>query len=812
MSGCPWTNVVSEPTVAGEKPKMLAKLKLLWQRAQDGLPMLVMCAGVVLVSYLALFSHYRNFNFHVNDWLYKLEATFFDFKLQQRGPEKPTGQVGILAIDEKSIGQFGRWPFSRKYYEKAFKNLKKLGVQWISFDSIYSEPEKTLLEDVERQVRTMPKASLVRKVPPKGKQGDVDKLTELVLTSPADMGFARGLGEFRHIILGYFYFASQKALQQNIGNRRNPYEGAEAMLTSELAVDMPEGRKLGDYRVITKAHGIVPNIPIVASASPHFGFFSNEADSDAINRWVTLVADVNGVLMPSLALKTAAEHLNSDVLVTLDQDPSAGIERITLVNRKDNSERHIPIDPQGAGRVLVNHRGPGNQIRHFSLADAYNNTFTNDERKSLKGMTLMLGATAIAMNDARPNPFDAAINGVEIHATAVDNIVKGATGDLLRRPVSIYALELYIVLGVGLLFAPLMIWGRAVFSAVAVLVFLIGYYYVDKYLWFNRGVWTFTLVPAFEMVSMFITTTLYKYIVEERARKQIKGTFQQYLSKDVIEQVLQDPDSQKLGGVRKDVTVFFSDVRDFTTISEKLSAEKLGELMNVYFNSTTPSVLSTGGTLDKFIGDAIMAFWGAPLPMVDQADRACQSSLEILHAVDKLRVDLPKMGLPMVDMGIGLNSGPASVGNFGSSQRFCYTVMGDTVNLAARLEGLTKQFGVKILISEYTRAQLKRTDFFMRDLAVITVKGKDQPVRIFELMRPDYLKQESALKNFIGEFEDGRQAFAAREWAKAEKSFMNCMLIKPDDLPTNQYLEEIAEFKVTEPGKNWDGVKRFKTK
>ncbi len=784
---------------------MLMTFRRVWQRVKSSLVMLALCVGVVIAAYAALFSHYRDINFVDNDWLYALEAKLLDFKLTNRGPQKTSGKVGILAIDEKSIAQFGRWPFSRKYHEKAFINLKKLGVAWIGFDAIYDTAEKTILEDVERQIRSMPKAAMLRKPANKSRAGNVDQLTALLMTSPSDLSFARGLSHFGNIVQGYFYFAGQETTD---GTHRQPFFGLDSMQLSEIvAIDLPEGRSLSDYRSLERPHAITTNHPVLASASQHFGFFSNDADSDAINRWLTLAANIDGKLMPSLALKTAAEALNSDILVTFDRD--IGIEKISLVGRVDNKERVIPVDPLGTGRLLINHRGPSRTFHHFSLADAYNNTFTDSERKKLKGMTLLYGATATGINDMRPNPYDPGVDGVENHAAAIDNIFKG---DFLRRPVDVYATELYIVLGIGLLFAPLVIWGRALVSAIAVLVFLVGYYYVDKYFWFGRGIWAFMVVPCAEISAMFIFTTFYKYVVEERARKQIKGTFEQYLSKDVIDQVLVDPDSQKLGGVRRDVTVFFSDVRDFTTISEKLSAEKLGELMNLYFNSTTPHVLKTGGTLDKFIGDAIMAFWGAPLALADQADRACQSSIEILYAVDKLRVDLPKVGLPAVDMGIGLNSGMASVGNFGSSQRFCYTAMGDTVNLAARLEGLTKQFGVKILISEFTRAQLKRQDFFMRDLAVITVKGKDQPVRIFELMRPDYLQNEATLRNFIDEFDEARRNFAARDWGKAEKFFMNCLKIKPDDVPTNQYLEEIAEFKVSEPAANWDGVKRFKTK
>jgi adenylate cyclase len=306
--------------------------------------------------------------------------------------------------------------------------------------------------------------------------------------------------------------------------------------------------------------------------------------------------------------------------------------------------------------------------------------------------------------------------------------------------------------------------------------------------------------------------TLFKYFTEEREKKKVKGAFAHYLSPDVINQVLEDPEALKLGGERKVMTVFFSDMRNFTTISETQTPERLCELMNDYFTPMTGIILRSQGVLDKYIGDAIMAFWGAPIEVPDHADRACIASIQMLYAMDPLREDLIKRGFPPIDIGIGLNSGPMSVGNMGSGERFCYTVMGDAVNLGSRLEGQTKEYGIKIMISESTRKLLTRKDIPVRDLDDLKVKGKTEPVRVYEVLRPDLLKTETGLKDLIGEFEAGRAAYRAQKWKEAREHFTSCLKIRADDGPAHKFLERVAERETIGFVEGWDGVYVAKSK
>ncbi len=766
------------------------------------LPILIICSLISGLSYAALMRHYFNFTTGKQDGLYTIESTLFDMKVKLRGKQKPTGKIGILAIDEKTLKNFGEWPISRRYYAKAFENLKKAGVKWISYDTIFAESQRADLVDIEGELKKIASSAGSREAV----NQSLARINDYREVSPADLSFQKGMQAFENVIMGYFYFNTKAEAKRNLGNRPF-FDGLDAMLGSEIqGIDMPAGKKLSDYNV-NRVQGLVANTPLINESSPHFAFFSNEGDDDAIVRWLTLVANVDGHLMPSLALKTVAETLNREPFIIFN---ATGIETIMLVNRDDESDTiEIPIDSNGTGRLLINQRGPSQSFQHFSFADAYNNSFTPAERKKLNGMTLMFGMTATGVNDTRPTAFDPNIDGVESHAAGADNIIKG---DFYKRPQSIFNTERLLIICVGVIFTILLMYSTAAVSGLALGIFFVALYLVDKYFWFGKGVWTFVALPCIEVSVMFSVTNLYKYMTEEKEKKKVKGAFQHYLSPEVIEQVLDNPEQLSLGGQRKDLTVFFSDVRGFTTISETLTPEKLSELMNEYFTPMTSIVLRSKGVLDKYIGDAIMAFWGAPLELENHADIAAQASIDMLYALDKLRAEFKQKGMPDIDIGIGLNSGPMSVGNMGSGERFTYTVMGDSVNLGSRLEGLTKEYGIKIMISEFTYARMTKAKFFTRDLDDIRVKGKNEPVKVYQLMRPDFFPDAEMIREFIAHFEKGRIAYKNQNWEEANRAFEKCLNMRPDDKATELYLDRIAHYREESPGQSWDGVYTFKHK
>ncbi|MDD9950602.1 MAG: adenylate/guanylate cyclase domain-containing protein [Zetaproteobacteria bacterium] len=763
--------------------------------------MILICVCTVSLCIGMTFHHYTQFGRDA-DFITSIENSLLDLRYTMRGVSAPKRRVGILAIDEESIKRFGSWPFSRRFYQKAFANLKKIGVSWIGFDAIFSEPQAATIRDL------IPVLKDIRKTPsgvPKTEFNQfIAQLSQMNKVSPGDTEFAQGIQNFQNIVAGYFYFSSPLEVKES-GREQNPFMGLANMEASEIvATILPEGKELKDYPIGMQAYGLVPNIDAIHQSTDHFAFFSNDADYDAIVRWVTLVRIIDGRLMPSLALKTAAEALERDILVIFD---TQGIESIDLVSREDESDAiSIPIDPYGQGRMLANYRGPGRTFPYFSLADAYTNSFSDKQREYLKDSVLLLGMTAIGINDQRPNPFDPAYDGVEVHTTAIDNIM---SQDFMKRPKSIFRTELIVLLVIGLIFAPILIFSGALVSGVSAILFLGGYIYFDRYVWFHNGTWAYIGMPLIEISTMYVLVTIYKYIVEEREKRQVQGAFAHYLSPDVIGEVLENPDSLKLGGERKVLTVFFSDVRSFTTISESLTPEQLCIFMNDYFTPMTSIILREKGVLDKYIGDAIMAFWGAPIPIPNQADVAARSSIEMLFALDKLQADFKQRGFPHCDIGIGLNTGSMSVGNMGSDERFCYTVMGDAVNLGARLEGLTKDYGIKVLMSEFTVAAFQEKDHLFRELDDIRVKGKNEPVRVYDLMRPDFLENESKIKEFIETFNAGRLAYLNKQWEQSSAYFENCLKMKPEDKSSLLYRERLATYSREGVPENWDGVFTF---
>lgn len=774
------------------------------------LPLLAICFTVIGGCWYALFNHYQNMAKGTarSDLVYKLESSLLDLRFQLRGEEKPKKKVGVLAIDEKSIQQFGRFPFSRRYYERAFQNLKKAGVDWIGFDVIFSEHEVPTLSDAKPYLEMIKKA----------KPGQVNyALSEAVkgmekmdALAPGDASFARGIKEFENVILGFFYMQTKYEAEIS-GRLEDPFKYIDTMEASEIEMLVLPDEDAGfePYKGELTVAAAVMNIPELAEATDHFAFFSNNADEDAIVRWASLVRIIDDRVYPSLALKTAAEALNRDIVIFFNE---IGIEAISLINREDDSDAiDIPIDFYGRGRILINHKGSGyNTFPHISLADAWNDSFSEEAREFLKGSVLLLGATAIGTNDQRPNPFDPALDGVENHAAVVDNIM---AQDFMKRLPEMPEIEMALVLGIGLLFSPILVFSRALFAGLAAVIFCVAYYFFDQYQWFSEGVWAYMAMPYIEIFVLFVAITLYKYATEEAEKKKVKGAFSHYLSPDVMEQVLADPDSLSLGGERKELTVFFSDVRGFTTISESLTPEQLTTLMNDYFTPMEGIIFESKGTLDKYIGDAIMAFWGAPVDLPDHADIAAESCIKMLFELKRLQADFKQKNYPHVDIGIGLNSGPMSVGNMGSDRLFQYTVMGDAVNLGSRLEGMTKNYGIRCMISEGTVKAFQRPEaHIVRDLDDIRVKGKNEPVKVFELMQPDYLPKPESVKELVEIFEAARIEYRNQNWEKAEKLFMDCVALNPEDGPGHTYLKRIIEMKKGPYIENWDGVTRYETK
>jgi len=311
------------------------------------------------------------------------------------------------------------------------------------------------------------------------------------------------------------------------------------------------------------------------------------------------------------------------------------------------------------------------------------------------------------------------------------------------------------------------------------------------------------IYPVLTMLTIYLGITIYRYVTEEKEKKKIRGAFQYYLTASVVNEILKDPSKLKLGGDKKHLSVMFSDIRGFTSISEKLSPEELVRLLNEYLTAMTDIVFKYDGLLDKYIGDAIMAVFGAPLDQPDHASRACRVALEMMAELRRLREKWAAEGRPDVNIGVGINSGDMVVGNMGSEMRFDYTVMGDSVNLASRLEGTNKEYGTNIILSEFTY-EIVKDEFICRQLDAVRVKGKKKPVRIFELLGD--IDDKPQWQEFLARFEAGLEKYREGKWDEAITAFGRVLELKPEDFTSQMYIERCESLKENPPEGEWEGV------
>jgi adenylate cyclase len=465
---------------------------------------------------------------------------------------------------------------------------------------------------------------------------------------------------------------------------------------------------------------------------------------------------------------------------------------------------HVPV-PFNDPFMLVNYPGPARVFPTLSLSDVVEGKF---DPAALRGKAVLVGVTLVGNFDQRVTPFSEMEPGVYIHAALLSNIL---SQEFLSRPLLARPLELLFMLGASLLMARLLPRVRFAWKLGAMALLVASWLAVDQFL-FTRGLQVATVLPLASLVTSAFAVTFLGYFSVDAEKARLRDTFQHYLDASVMEQVLAHPEKLKLGGERRELSVLFSDIRGFTTLSERMTPEQLVGFINEYLTPMTDVVFAHGGTLDKYIGDAIMAFWGAPVEQPDHALRACRAALGFLEKLDELRVRWRKAGLPDVDIGVGINSGPMNVGHMGTARRFNYTVMGDAVNLASRLEGLNKVYDTRVLISADTYAQVRGL-VTSRRLGVVRVMGKQAVTDIYELRAMGAPTGPDA--QAVEAFEAGVASFISGDFGAAEAHFRQVLTLWPEDSPSMRYLEELEELNVlrlNRPGPEWDGVFTATTK
>ncbi|MFO7592606.1 MAG: adenylate/guanylate cyclase domain-containing protein [Pseudomonadota bacterium] len=711
----------------------------------------------------------------VLDTVYKrLELFVYNLRMQAHLPQEvdPEQRIVIVEIDEYSLRKEGHWPWSRHRIANLVERLAEAGTVVVAFDILFAEAERNPIETILSRLRGKARLETVEQ-----------RLHELAPAMDADAYLAEHLSNV-DVILGYTF-----------DNHRNAVSG---QLPMPLPLANPE--VVGELVLPAKA-GYTAPLPVLTRAAAGAGFFSlhSNVDIDGVIRRAPLIARYDGKLYGSLALETVKRYmfLQQVELVTGAINDSEHIEFVKM-------DKAVTVPTDGEGRMLIPFRG---EARSFPYVSAHDVLAGRADPELFAGAIVLVGATAAGLYDMRTTPVDAVYPGVEIHANMV-----AAMLDERYLVVPSWAEGANLVLGsiLGLILALVMprltlLWLLVfTFSSVGAVIAVTGWF------WGRQGLVLDLAGPLMIIAILSVGNLTWGFFFESITRHRLKGMFGQYVPPELVDAMSERPDEFDVEGRARELSVLFSDIRGFTTISESLSADELKRFLNRFFTPMTRLIFQRRGTIDKYVGDMVMAFWGAPVKDEEHAVHAIEAALDMQREAQRLNAEFIRAGRPEVSIGIGINSGMMSVGDMGSEYRRTYTVIGDAVNLAARLEGTTKYYGTGLVIGERTR-ELAGDRFIYRELDKVRVKGKAQAIRIFEPL----CRREEATEQLVQELEILEKALAAyrkRRWDEAAPLFGGLVSLRPDVKIYSLYVERIAELRQCDPGDDWGGVHVFTEK
>lgn len=523
-----------------------------------------------------------------------------------------------------------------------------------------------------------------------------------------------------------------------------------------------------------------PNIPTITDALLANAFFTIEPDPDGLYRKYPLAYIFKGMLIPSLATQTLRYHLNKDIEVVLNE---SGIKSFTLNG----------IDIKNHNYIRLNYYKDANFISAYDVLSG------KIPPEFFKNKITLVGVTEIGIYDLRPTPINSVTPGVLLHLTAINNLVNN---EYLK---DIAIVDIVIIIGI-LATVFLGSFLRKIYIRVILYISIIFLFYtISNIIFIKFHIWINDFYYLFPAVILSISLELLAFFIVDRKSLEMKKAFSTYVSPEIVNIMMQDPEKLSLGGEEREITIMFTDIRGFTTISEQLSSKKVVSILNRLNSPLTECIIEHKGLLDKYIGDAIMAIFNAPVDIDNHADLACEAALEMMEILEKTNASFENDNLPKVDIGIGLNTGIATVGNIGSSLRFDYTAIGDSVNLASRLESLNKLYKTHIIISEFTAVKLTKP-FILKKLDRVRVKGKKKPVEIYELLKPT---KENA--DIAEHFNKAIMHYFNADFQAALEEFKLIHNIYKDN--TAKLYIERCEAMLNQPvEKNWDGVFTAQTK
>lgn len=734
----------------------------------------------MLILFGLLFS-FVTFSFSDDRWRQLIRNfTFDNYNILK--PYEEGDHVIIVDIDEKSLAHpsLGQWPWSRIVLADLVRKLDDMGAAVIAFDMVFPEEDRT---SPSRLINLLDESGLSME----------DIRARLAKLPDNDQVFGEAIAEAGNVVLG-FSFAEKDT-------RKAPRSMA-----------VVKGRNVAEY--VLNLKGVTTNLKKISGGAAGNGSFFTSADTDGVIRRVPMLVTysrhggkIRGVY-PSLSLeafrvlKGSKEYYVDTVDASYAKlnEAKKGIEGVKIFK---NAKR-IPTTPNGD--FLVYFAEPDPQKWYVSALDVLDGSANPDK---IKGKIAVIGTSAVGLKDIRSTPISPFRPGAEIHLNIIDQILQQK---FLFRSIEAEGIEAVSILLVGALIILLAPFVGVVVLSLAVTAVIVGLFYGGWYAFAEHGFLIDVTYPAICIFVLFVLSTILSYIRMETDRKQVRDAFGHYISPEFMKELTKDPDRLKLGGETRELTVMFTDIRNFTTISEGLTPEELTQLMNDFLTPMSDLVMQNRGTIDKYMGDAMMAFWNAPLDDSDHARHACQTMLKMNEALKPLNRELAEKAkekgeTPLVlSAGIGLNTGPASVGNMGSKQRFAYSALGDTVNLASRLEGQTKTYGVTNLIGEETYKYV--SDLAALEIDLIRVKGKVQPVRVYTLLGDEKWTRNKAYQDWADTHARMIDRYREGDFAGALTLLTESRTLARGNLKAfyDLYEKRLGEFHANPPGDDWDGV------
>ncbi|MBN2372710.1 adenylate/guanylate cyclase domain-containing protein [bacterium] len=737
------------------------------------------------------------------DFLDIMELKAYDLRFQTRGIRQPDPAIVIAAVDQKSIDRIGRWPWPRSVHARLLDGLSQAGARVIGYDVTFPVPdENSELKMVRGFLESYEALGIIQEG--ENAQEFYHMMVEAERGADNDLELERAISRAGNVVLGLFFFLSEK----EAGDQSPESLARDKAIISPYRFSLVQHLDpVIDSACVTRAFGVEPNLERFTVAGLTCGFFNMNPDPDGVIRWETTVINFDGDYYPSLDLQVSGVYRGlgrDDIVLRMSVFGAEGIFM---------GEDVIPTDERG--RMLINYQGPEGTYPYYSVADILDGSAPPG---TFRDKIVLIGVTSVGIYDMRFTPFGVTA-GVEVHAQAIDNILNR---DFIIRPdwFAIFDIVIIILLGVFLgLLLPRM---RHLFTIFLCLAVAGVYIILNQKIFENYGLWLNMVYPVLQTGFVFAAVTVYRFATEEKEKKKIKATFSHYLAPDIVNELVKNPDLLRLGGEKKVLTCLFSDIRDFTTISEGIKPEELVGLLNEYTTAMTDIIMKYNGLLDKYIGDAIMAVFCTPIEETDHPARACFAAIDMCKNLEGLQREWQAKGFPKIRIGVGINTGEMVAGNMGSMQRFNYTVLGDNVNLASRLEGANKEYGTQIIISQYTYEKAKGI-VLARELDSVRVKGRNEPVVVYELLArtgpKDFSEGKTGhdqdgrnIKTLICLFEEALFLYKKREWKEAESAFQRVLEFCPHDGPSMVYVKRCQQLACSPPPLDWDGVFTMKEK